>query len=521
MNESRTAAGAIAAGHPLTVAAAEEMLLDGGNAFDAIVAAHFMACIAEPVLASLGGGGYMLAQCADAEPVVYDFFCQTPRRRPRSGKLDFYPITADFGTVTQEFHIGLGSVAVPGAVRGMFEIQRDLCRLPMSRLVEPAVRAAREGVVFNALQAHIFHIVESIYRATPAAEAAYRCAPAPGPLVREGDRLHQHELAATLVDLAHEGDALFYRGELARRLQETCRAGGGLLGLDDLANYAVVRRRPLSVRYRDAVYHTNPPPSSGGILVGFALKLLEHVELGRLGFGTHEHLQLLATVMEQTNHARVDYLAAREHGDDNHLLDGAYLGRYRQEVANRARCLRGTTHISVLDAAGNAAAMTVSNGEGCGHLLPGTGIMLNNVLGEEDLNPGGFHLWPPDQRMTSMMSPGVLHLGNGSLIALGSGGSNRIRTALLQVICNLVDFGMSPEQAVERPRIHFENGHLNVEPGFAPDAVDAMCGDFPDHELWIQKSLFFGGVHTVERETSRFHAVGDPRRGGVGRVVRS
>jgi len=522
MSETRTALGAIAAGHPLTVEAAEEMLRDGGNAFDAIVAAHFMACVAEPVLASLGGGGYMIAQRADAEPVVYDFFCQTPRRRTRSGALDFHPITADFGTVTQEFHIGLGSVAVPGTVRGMFEIHRDLCRLPMSRLVEPAVRAAREGVVFNALQAHIFQIVEAIYRATPAAEQAYRCAPAPGPLVREGDRLHQQELAATLVALASEGDTLFYRGELARRLHETCRAGGGLLGLDDLANYSVVRRRPLSVHYRDAVYHTNPPPASGGILVGFALKLLEHTEVGRLGFGTRAHLQLLATVMEQTNHARMDYLAAQERGEEDHLLEGAYLRRYRREVANRARCLRGTTHISVLDDAGNAAAMTVSNGEGCGHLLPGTGIMLNNILGEEDLNPGGFHLWAPDQRMTSMMSPGVLRLGNGSLIGLGSGGSNRIRTALLQVVCNLVDFRMSPEQAVERPRIHFENGHLNLEPGFAPDAVDAMCRDFPDHEVWSRQSLFFGGVHTVEQEASyRFHAVGDPRRGGVGRVVLS
>jgi gamma-glutamyltranspeptidase/glutathione hydrolase len=172
--------GAAATGHPLTTAAAEEVLREGGNAFDAIIAAHFTACVAEPVLASLGGGGYLLAEPAEGKSRVYDFFAQTPLNRP-AGELDFYPISADFGPTSQEFHIGLGAVATPGSVKGMFAIHRDLGTMPMQRLVQPAVRAAREGVRINSLQAYIFDVVSPIYLATPGAKALYGSATHPVP----------------------------------------------------------------------------------------------------------------------------------------------------------------------------------------------------------------------------------------------------------------------------------------------------------------------------------------------------
>ncbi|MGI9288908.1 MAG: gamma-glutamyltransferase [Pseudomonadales bacterium] len=511
--------GAVAAGHPVTAAAAEEILHQGGNAFDAIVAAHFAACVAEPVLATLAGGGYMLGQQAGQQPVLYDFFAQTPGSRETSKPLDFYPIYADFGTVRQEFHIGLGSVAVPGSVKGMFTIHRDLCSLPMTQLVEPAVRAASKGVVLNHLQASIFHIVRPIYEATAAVRANYSSLANDDRLVEEGDVLVQPELAAAIEAIGREGDRLFYEGEMAAGIADLCQQSGGYLSRTDLRQYKVIQRQPLQVRYRDVVLHTNPPPSSGGILIAFALDMLEQFALKKIEYGSLEYLQLLATVMEQTNAARLDYLAEQVRGEATHLLDQNYLEKYRAQVAGRARCQRGTSHISVVDSAGNTAAMTVSNGEGCGHLLPGTGIMLNNILGEEDLNPNGFHQWQPNQRMTSMMSPALLQLPNGTIVALGSGGSNRIRTAILQVVLNLVDFDMSPEQAVVAARIHCEAGHLNIEPGFARETVAMLQQEFPDNECWASLNLFFGGVHTVEWDGGKFHGVGDPRRGGVGLVV--
>jgi len=221
--------------------------------------------------------------------------------------------------------------------------------------------------------------------------------------------------------------------------------------------------------------------------------------------------------MAVTNKARVEALA--DSGDLlGHLLDPGLLGSYRREVMERPYCSRGTTHISVVDGEGNLASMTVSNGEGCGELLGDTGIMLNNVLGEEDLNPGGFFRWQPGTRMTSMMAPAILHTPRGRAV-LGSGGSNRLRTAILQVILNLVDYGMHIGEAVTAPRVHMEHGTLNLEPGAVSDSMEGLRSEFGDLCLWPDRNLFFGGVHAVWLTGDEYHAAGDPRRGGSGRVV--
>ncbi|MDH3644856.1 MAG: gamma-glutamyltransferase, partial [Gammaproteobacteria bacterium] len=426
--------GAIACGHPITASAAEEMLREGGNAFDAAIAAQFAACVVEPVLASLGGGGFLLAHPVDATACVYDFFVQTPCHKRDSAELDFFPIHADFGTTTQEFHIGLGSTATPGSVAGMFEIHRDLGSLPMSRIIEPAVRAARGGVRVNELQASIFDIVKPIYLAKPEARTAYDD-------LREGHLLCQPALAETLEALGREGSALFYAGEIGASLVRLCADSGGHLGSDDLRDYAVMRRKPLALAYRDAQVLTNPPPSAGGILIGCALALMSERDISRAGFGSAEHLATLVEAMHLTSQARVDLLA---HADRTGELDAGLLARYRQQVLKQPRFNRGTTHISIVDKAGNVAAMTLSNGEGCGTLIPGTGVMLNNMLGEEDINPGSLGDWASAVRMTSMMAPTIVERGSDWRAALGSGGSNRIRTAILQVVSNLIDFSDQP-----------------------------------------------------------------------------
>jgi gamma-glutamyltranspeptidase/glutathione hydrolase len=260
------------------------------------------------------------------------------------------------------------------------------------------------------------------------------------------------------------------------------------------------------VDYRDARIYTNPPPSRGGILIAFALALLSETS----PINRAQWLQALAGAMRLTNQARAE--------SDEPLLDDELLARYRAEVRSRPGFNRGTTHISIVDGAGNVAAVSLSNGEGCGHVLPGTGIMLNNMLGEEDLNPGGFQAWAPGTRMASMMAPTLLERAGGHAV-LGTGGSNRIRSAILQVITNLVDFDMTPEEAIGAPRIHVEGDLLSVEGGFTPAEDAALATSGLNIDRWQDRNLYFGGVHVVSQGEVGLSAAGDPRRGGVGLQV--
>ncbi len=518
-----TAKGVVVAGDPKTAEAGAAVLADGGNAFDAALAALCAACVAEPVLASLGGGGFLLARRSDGRAVLYDFFVQTPVRSKPADECDFHAVIADFGTARQEFHIGLGSVAVPGVVKGLFAVHRELGSVPMRQIVAPAAALARQGVVIEPLQATIMAVIEAICLATPAARAIFASRREDGGLLREGETLRMPEFADTLEALADEGEALFYRGDIARRILRDCRDHGGHLTEDDLDRYAVIRRRPLERRYRGNRLITNPPPSSGGLLIAFALDLLAQADVAGLGFGSAGHLDLLARVMEQTNRARVEARIHDVHESQvvGRLLDPELLAVYAEAVLGRPATARGTTHISVVDRNGNAAALSVSNGEGSAYVVPGTGIMLNNILGEEDVNPHGFHNWPSDTRVSSMMSPSLIETADDRIFALGSGGSNRIRTAILQVLVNLLDFAMDADAAVTSPRIHFEDNVVHVEHGFDAAEVDAFRARMAQAELWPEPHMYFGGVHvaTTDAAHTAFAGAGDPRRGGVTVVV--
>jgi gamma-glutamyltranspeptidase / glutathione hydrolase len=508
--------GVIAAGHEQTVQAARRILEDGGNAFDAAVAAHLAACIAEPVLASLAGGGFMLARTSDGRDILYDFFVQTPIRK-RKGDVEFYPIMGNFGETEQEFHIGAGSAATPGTVKGLFAIHRELCTMPMEELARPAIEMGRNGVRMNHFQAFILQIIKPIYLATPGALAIFG-SPGGDGLIKEGELFRQPELADSIEALALEGDDLFYRGELANKINGVCAEHGSHLSAEDLAGYEIIRRKPLDITYRGNHLLTNPAPSSGGILIALALKLLEEIPENVISktAGNGDWLHLLAGIQEMTDRARIDDASGSQKGHPSaDLLDSGLLEVYREQIRNNPRFSRGTTQISIIDRDGNMTALSASNGEGSGLVVPGTGIMLNNMLGEEDLNPGGFDSWTCNRRMTSMMAPSILLMPGNRSVALGSGGSNRLRTAILQVILNLTDRGMSPAEAVNHPRIHYENGMLSVEEGFSDDELDDLTGEYPVHKIWSGKNLFFGGVHIAGRSGNGFFGAGDPRRGGV------
>ena len=514
--------GAVACGHDQTAQAAAQILSEGGNAFDAIVAAHFAACVVEPVLASLGGGGFLLAHPSAGNTVLYDFFAHTPQQKLPVEEVDFYPILADFGETTQEFHIGMGSIATPGAVKGMFAIYKDLCTLPLAELMTPAIELAKYGAVVNEFQAYIFDIIKPIYQSNAECFTIYR-SQRPNQnnrsLVNTGETIKQPELADTLEALLEEGERLFYEGDIAQSVVKHCAENGGYLTLEDFNSYQVIKREPLQLTYRNHSIFTNPPPSSGGLLIAFALKLLEACDFSSVEPDSQAYIDRLCYIMHLTNKARVESSAQSGNIDKERLLDDSYLDLYRQHVLDRYVFSRGTTHISIIDKMGNVASMTVSNGEGSSFVVPNTGIMLNNMLGEEDLNPQGFHQWKLNQRISSMMAPTIAYDSNNNAISLGSGGSNRIRTAILQVLLQLIEFNSPLEKAIEFPRIHFENGLLNLEAGFKGINETDLHDEIINTKYWASQNLFFGGVHAVLQNGESLLGMGDPRRGGVSIIV--
>lgn len=507
--------GVVAAGHKVTVEAAAEVLREGGNAFDAVIAGMITATVPEFVFSSIGGGGFLMARPANSKTAIcYDFFAQTPVTKRSEDEIEFYGITADFGPATQEFHIGAGSTAVPGLIQGLFAIHDDLASLPMARLLEPAILAAREGVRVSDLHAYLYTIVSPILTAGDAAKHYF----APGDkLLASGDVYHNSEFADLLECLAREGQRLFTEGEVAQAMAAQSRDHGGHLTLEDLRGYKVERRKPIEQQYRKHELLLNPAPAASGALIAFGLALLER----SLPDGTSPDPTMLARIMEETNTVRQARGSALQE-----IMSDATITAHLKSMATHTPATRGTTHISVIDAQGNTAAATITNGEGNGRMVDGCGFMLNNMLGEEDLNPGGFHQWRPDTRLSTMMAPTIAMSPDGTLTALGSGGSNRIRTAVLQVAINLFDRGMDLETAVNAARLHVErDGTVSFEEApwniaFNDDERTALLEAYPDAHGWPEENLFFGGVHTTRRHgDGRLEAAGDPRREGISIVV--
>ncbi|MBV9716222.1 MAG: gamma-glutamyltransferase [Solirubrobacterales bacterium] len=498
--------GVIAAGHPLTAEAGAAVLRDGGNAVDAAIGAMLVSFACEPLLTGLGAGGYMLVVAQDSKPVLLDFFVEAPGRgADPAARAELVPISVSFGEAIQVFNIGAASVGTYGMAAGVCEASGRFGRVPVSALAAPAARLARTGVELNASQAYVAEILAGIVTSTPECAALY----APhGVLLGPGEQLRQPELADALERLGAEGAAPFYTGDIAAGIVEWVSGRGGMLTAADLSGYEVAERAPIRVGYRDREVLTNPPPSAGGILIAHALSLLDAGRAGAAGDGTPD-IERIVEAMERTQAERTpEFLEG--------LGDPGFVERFLHRCGGR---LGSTTHIAVLDCEGWACSVTCSNGSCSGIIVPGTGVHLNNMLGEQDLNPLGFHRFPPGRRLPSMMAPTVVLREGVPELVLGSAGSNRIRSAILQTVLRVVDEGMRAPDAVEAPRVHFEDGIVYAEPGIDTRALEAAgraIGRFRG------RNLFFGGVQAVERDRDgRFWGGGDPRRGGSAVVVRA
>ncbi|MGH2986220.1 MAG: gamma-glutamyltransferase [Solirubrobacterales bacterium] len=493
--------GVVAAGHPLTAEAGARVLREGGNAVDAAVAAVLTSFVTESPLTGLGAGGYMLVHTG-AESVVLDFFVAVPGIDGDERGAELVPIPVYFTPESpQIFHVGAASCGVPGTPAGLEAALRRFGSVPLAELAAPAARLAREGHPVNSEQAYFIAILAPIL--THCRESAEVYAPG-GDLLAQGDPFVFAELGDGLERLGSEGSAPFYRGEVAAAISDWVLERGGTLGRGDLGAYEPIARDPVRVRFRDHEVLTNPPPSSGGVLIAYALDLLD-----RRGAIDAEEL---VAVMEAAQLARTEG-----------FLEGLYEPGFAAEFLDDARLraaadrLGSTTHITVVDAEGRCASVTCSNGTGSGLIVPGTGVHVNNMLGEEDLNPHGFHRHAGGRRMPSMMSPTVMLRDRELEVGLGSGGSNRIRSAILQTIVRLVDGGLNVAEAVIAPRVHFEAGAVQAEPGIDEAALARLERRGYEVVRWEARNVFFGGVHAVARDsaTGDLLGAGDPRRGGA------
>jgi gamma-glutamyltranspeptidase / glutathione hydrolase len=516
--------GAVAAGHQLTAEAGARILAEGGNAADACIASAFMSWVAESPLTGPGAGGFMLVHKArDRSTRVLDFFVATPGLGARARlRAEMESVDVDFsGESTQMFHIGSASCAVPGAVAGLAAAHRRYATLPWRVLLEPAIEAAREGIELTRPQAYLHAILDLILRHTAEGRRVYGLR---GARLGPGDVLRLPDLAGTLERLAERPDDL-YRGELAAAVVRHLRETGGAVTKADLAGYRVIWRTPVHAGFRGFVFESNPPPSSGGVLIAYGLALLDRLDAGAPG--STGALAALIEVMREQNRTRGDRFTTRLHhgGLARHLLAErsvrAALHRIAEHTPGESEAAPpgGTTHISVVDGDGNAASLSASTGSGSGVLVPGTGIQMNNMLGEYDLNLSGRVL-APGHRMTSMMAPSiVVHDGEPRLV-VGSAGSVRLRGAIMQVVVNVVGHGLPVHEAIDAPRVHVDEPHVHCEGGLDPAALDALEAEGYDVVRWRRRNLFFGGAAAVERlGDGRLAAAGDPRRGGFGVVV--
>ena len=489
--------GVIAAGHPVCAQTGADAMRSGGNAVDGALAAMLASFACEPLLTSLGAGGYMLVVEPGKEPVLLDFFVEAPGRGADAGALaTLVPVSVSFGDAIQVFNIGPASVGTYGMAAGVCEASSRFGRIPLDELVRPAVKLARGGVELNGPQAYVIEILAGIVTSTP--ECAALFAP-DGRVVRAGDIVRQPELADALERLGSEAAAPFFTGDIAAAIVDWLAGRGGIVTAEDLAAYEVVDRTPIRVAYRGREVVTNPPPSAGGILIAHALALLDR-EPSAPDLG-----QVVAT-MERTQAERTP-----------EFIEGLDDPEFVKRFMARRSPLGSTTHVAVLDREGWACSVTCSNGSCSGVVVPGTGVHLNNMLGEQDLNPLGFHRHPPGRRMPSMMSPTTVLREGAPELVLGSAGSNRIRSAILQTIIRVIDDGLEAGDAVQAPRVHFEDGVVYAEPGIDTGALEHAGRAIA---RFRELNLFFGGVQAVARDRhGRFSGGGDPRRGGAALVV--
>lgn len=501
---------ALASSSRLAADAGLHIATAGGNAVDAALAAAFVSMTTEPGVCSIGAGGYITIWPADATPVTIDGNVEMPGRGLPPERLGQggMPVELDYGGGMRTV-IGYGSVATPGALAACQFASQQFGRLGWADLLEPAVKSAREGFPLSRpSHSYLIHSGTSVYGWDPRSRTALHHAD--GSLRQPGETVHVAHLADSLQALQERGAQEFYGGDLGRRIAGHVAENGGVLTPEDMACYRALPRPALVLELDDWRIATNPPPAIGGATLAAMLLLMRREPISRWDAAG---VRRVADIQQQVLGYR------REHLDFSDDLEQE-ARRLLEDCRHGGLTASSTVHTSAVDDQGLGCAITLSAGYGSGVMPPGTGIWLNNCLGELELNRRGLNPGPPGWRLPSNMAPTVARRADGALLAIGSPGADRITTAIFQTLVNFVHLGLPLDAAIDHPRLHVEilDGAARVacEPGLPMEALRLACRPF------TEKSMFFGGVGAALWHPRDGFVIGaDPRRTGGSGVAKA
>ena len=515
----------VASAHPVASAVGLEILKKGGNAVDAAVAMALALSMAEPNASGLGGGGFMVIKLEGApDAAMIDYREAAPGRATPEY---YYGPGADFDKWTEE---GPNAVGVPGLIAGAGLALEKFGTMTLADVLQPAIRLAREGVTVGPkLNGMIVDNVEKLQK-FPAAALLYLpegLPLEPGTLLKNGD------LAATLEKIAASGPSAFYEGEVAAAIGGEVTKLGGPLEAADLKGYRAKLRAPVRGTYRGYEIISASPPTGGGTHLIELLNILEGYDVRRFGHNTAAYLHVLAEAMKMVfadkaaNSGDPDFvkvpvatLTSKEHARE--LRERIEQGRARFDYKAPDYIVPdapSTSHLSVVDARGNVAALTQSINSffGSGIVAPGTGVLLNNHLADFDSRPGRPNSIAPGRRPTSSIAPTIVLKGGRPFMTLGTPGATRIVSALAQIIMNVVDFGMPMDDAIEAPRIHALGKTLHAEGRIPADVIEALKALGHTVKTYPDFDNYFGGAQgiLIDARARRLTGGADSRRDGV------
>ncbi|CAM5191980.1 Glutathione hydrolase proenzyme OS=Castellaniella defragrans OX=75697 GN=HNR28_002031 PE=3 SV=1 [Castellaniella defragrans] len=506
------------------------MLRAGGNAVDAAVAVGFTLAVALPNAGNLGGGGFMMVhEAKTGRDIALDFREMAPGRATRNMYLDAQGNVVNGRSLFTPLAIG-----VPGTVAGLTHALHEWGSLPLRQVMAPAIRLAQQGYPVSATLAEALSKSAKTMGQWPATRAIFWRGGKP---LQTGDRLVQRDLAASLRLISREGAYAFYQGSIGRAIVAEMDRHGGLISPADLAHYQAVERRPIVGTYRGYRVVTMPPPSSGGVHLVQILNMMEGWPVSQWGAGSAQTIQHMAEAMKLAYADRSKYL-----GDTDFVkvpVAGLISKAYARSLAAQINPTRArpsgdirpghpqpyesdqTTHYSVVDAAGNAVAVTytLNTNFGSGIVAAGTGILLNNEMDDFSAKPGVANVYgliggeanaiAPRKRPLSSMTPTLVLKDGRPWLVTGSPGGSRIITTVLETVVDAIDFGMNPAEAAATPRFHHQwwPDELRVEKGLSPDTL-ALLRSYGQHVV-VKPTM--GRTETIQIRDGVLYGASDPR----------
>lgn len=507
------ALGVVTANHPLGAAAGLEMLALGGNAIDAAIATLFALNVVEPMMVGIFGAGWTNIRLADGAHIILDNYSTAPL----AATADLYTPLSDtwpdyMETVGRANKVGYLAVGVPGTLKAWAEAVTQWGRLDLETVMQPAIRYAQRGFPASGYLCELIANAAPDLAQFPAAAQVFL--PGGRPLAK-GERVLQPDLAESLRAIARYGPDMLYAGALGQAVVDDIQGNGGILTMADLRAYQTIRRAPLTTDYRGYQVHVPAPPCAGGVHLLQILQILAGYDVAALGYGTAEGIHLLAECFKIAFADRAAYLGdpATVKAPLDWLLSSAYAAERRALIdPQRAAAAQpgvppriessNTTHVTAADRDGNIACMTqtINDAFGSKVMVPGTGIFLNNTMALFDPHPNQPNSVGPGRRMTSSMCPTIITRAGQPFLALGTPGGVRIFPSVLQALVNVIDHGMTLQEAVEAPRVWTQGQGLEVEAGL-PDVIrQALAAR--GHSL-VEVSTIAGGMNGILFDQTR------------------